>query len=151
MKTIYSYIISAGIVFDNAIINNQSSITDMPPVQFSILASSLKQDMIQNRKKIIEKMVDAILFELERIKEHCNYPSKENLLSATLEQPLHWDPVENFTIGEVESKNSYSEQKFAITDCKHTIGSIFNCYKITHSYQINCYLGSSRCRKIFFV
>ena len=62
MKTTDTYIILAGIIFDNAVINNKNSMIDMPPFQYSILARSLKRDMIQNRKKIIENMVDAILF-----------------------------------------------------------------------------------------
>ena len=52
-------------------------------------------------------MVDAILFELEGIKEYCNIPSKQNLFSATLEESLHWDPVQNFTITEMQSEDSY--------------------------------------------
>ena len=107
-------------------INNEISMTAMPPVQFLILVRSLKRDMIPNRKKIIEKIVDAILFRLEGIKEYCNIPSKENLLRATLDQPLHWDPVEKFTIGEIQSEKRYSEQKFANTNCKNAIDSILN-------------------------
>ena len=50
MKTIDTYIILTGIVFNNAIINSVIAMTDISPVQFSILAKSLIQEMIQTRK-----------------------------------------------------------------------------------------------------
>ena len=50
MKTIDSYIIMTRIIFDNAIIDNNVAMIDMPPVQYSIIAQSLKQELIDNRK-----------------------------------------------------------------------------------------------------
>ena len=51
MKTIDNYIIMAGIIFDNAIVDNDVAMIDMSPVQYPILAQLLKQEMIDNRKK----------------------------------------------------------------------------------------------------
>ena len=66
------------------------------------------------------------MFELEGIEEYRNIPSKENILRATLGQPLHWDPIENFTIGEIQRDNNYSIETFAITNCKNVIDSVLN-------------------------
>ena len=50
MKAIDSFISLSGIVFDNAIVKNEITMTDMPAVQFSVLAKSMVTEMVENRK-----------------------------------------------------------------------------------------------------
>ena len=46
IRTIDSFIITAGIVFDQAIVNEEVAVINMPAVQFSNLAKSMKEEML---------------------------------------------------------------------------------------------------------
>ena len=48
MKTIDSYIIMAAHIFENAIIDNNIALIDMPQVQFSSIAQSVQRKMVTN-------------------------------------------------------------------------------------------------------
>ena len=76
MRAINSFIVMAGIVFDQAIVQQEIAITDMPAVQFSLLAKSMMAEMIMNRRNIVEKTIDAVFLELGDLVETCNMPSK---------------------------------------------------------------------------
>ena len=126
MKAIDSFISLSGIVFDNAIVKNEITMTDMPAVQFSVLAKSMVKEMVENRKKQLEKTIDAVMMELGNSVENCQIPSKDDLMNVTMENQLYWDPVECFTRGENQSEESFKEQLFAIQTCKHAIDSFTN-------------------------
>jgi predicted GIY-YIG superfamily endonuclease len=126
IKTIDAFIIMAGEVFDNAIIKNAIAMTDMPPVQFSLLARSMEDKMIKNRRESLKKTIDAIYIELDELINTCNIPPKEELLNATLNNPCNWDPIASFTKGINQSEESFNEQKFAIQTCIQAIDSITN-------------------------
>jgi predicted GIY-YIG superfamily endonuclease len=126
MRVINSFIVTAGIVFDHAIVHGEIAVTDMPPVQFSLLSQSMQEEMVQNRKCITGKIIDAVFLELDHLVESCNIPCKEELMNATLQNRLDWDPVECFVQGNEQSDGSYIEQKLAISTCKNTIDSYVN-------------------------
>ena len=46
LKIIDSFIVVAGIVLDNAIVKGEIVMTDMPPVQYSILAKSMEEEIV---------------------------------------------------------------------------------------------------------
>ena len=121
MKTICEIIVMAGIVLDSVIIKDEIPISDMPPVQYSILLRSMKEDMVKQRRKCLEEVINAVYLELGNLTTQCNVPSKEQLLNATIANRLHWDPVASFVQGEMQNEDSYNEQKFAIQKCKDTI------------------------------
>ena len=50
MREIYSHIIQAGIVFDKAIVDGEIAMSDMPPVQFSIFAKSMQEELAKERE-----------------------------------------------------------------------------------------------------
>ena len=43
--------------------------------------------------------------------ENCAIPSKEELMNATKDNPLTWDPIGNFTSAEWQPRESFKEQK----------------------------------------
>ena len=131
MRAINSFIVTAGIVFDHAIVRGEIAVTDMPAVQFSLLAQSMQEEMVQNRKCITKKIIDAVFLELDYLVQSCNIPSKEELMNATLQNKLDWDPVECFVQGNEQSDGSYLEQKLAISTCKNTIDSYVNIMEQT--------------------
>ena len=75
---------------------------------------------------MISQTVDAIFLELENMIIPCNIPRKDDLLNSSLELRLDWDPVVNFKKSEMQSEESYIEQKFAIHSCKNAIDAYSN-------------------------
>ena len=126
MRAINSFIVMAGIVFDQAIVQQEIAITDMPAVQFSLLAKSMMAEMIMNRRNIVEKTIDAVFLELGDLVETCNMPSKQELLNVSIENKIEWDPVESFVQGDNQTLESYHEQRVAIETCKKSIDSYVN-------------------------
>ena len=94
MKAIDSFITLSGIVFDNAIVKNEITMTDMPAVQFSVLAKSMAKEMVENQKNQLEKTIDAVLMELGNSVKNCQMPSKDDLMNVTMENQLYSDPEE---------------------------------------------------------
>ena len=70
---------------------------------------------------MIAQTVDAIFLELENMIALCNIPNKNDLSNLSLESHLDWDPVTNFKKNEIQSEESFIEQKFAIKNCKNAI------------------------------
>ena len=121
MKTTCEIIVMAGIVFDSIIIKDEIPITDMPPVQYSILMRSIREDIVKERRLQLENLIDAASLELGSLTVQCNIPSKEQLMKATIDQRVQWNPITSFIQGESQSDDSYLEQKFAIKQCKEAI------------------------------
>ena len=70
--------------------------------------------------------MDSIFLELENMIIPCNIPSKDDLLDSSFELRLDQDPVENFEKSEIQSEESYIEQKFAIEKYKNAIVAYSN-------------------------
>ena len=69
-----------------------------------------------------ENVIDAALKELgESTIIDCDVPTKDDLISATKENPLSWDPVINFSCSEGQPNESFEEQKLAISMCRDSI------------------------------
>lgn len=94
---------------------------EMPAVQLSALLLE-RDDIFESFKKdLTSDVISAALQEIEDAYERCNVPSFEDLTSATLDNPLHWDPVINFTRSPGQSLASFEEQIFAIKTCVESI------------------------------
>ena len=123
MKVLQSFIVMSGDLFDGVIIKNEMSITEMPPVQLSVLNASLEEDKVKYRNDLKKNIVDAIFLELGNMVETCNIPAKEDLYNTSIESSLDWDPVSCFRRNIAQNGDSYTEQKSAITTCKNAIDS----------------------------
>ena len=91
MRTINSYIVTAGIVLDNAIVKNEISMGDMPTVQYLILARSLVTGMIRNCEMYKKRAIDAAFMELGETQTYNSVPSKEQLLASSIQHHCNWD------------------------------------------------------------
>ena len=58
-------------------------------------------------------MIDAYLKEVEFAVIDCNIPSKEELIAATISEPIEQDAIESHTEFFNQSEESYQEQKFS--------------------------------------
>ena len=147
MRAIDSFIISAGIIFDNAIVKNEIAMTDMPAFQYSTLVQSLKDEFVNNRKKVKKNTIDAMYNEMSDLIDRYNIPSKELLLNASIDNDIKWDPVEQFCRSPEQSEESYVEQLIAIKTCKDAIDSIMNFTSqttMTKSVVIRGYPGAGK-------
>ena len=55
MYTLDSFVVSSGDLFDSVIMNDELHISEMPPVQLSMLYASIEEDSVNHRKKHEEK------------------------------------------------------------------------------------------------
>ena len=96
----------------------------MPPVQLSTLLASQEENIVNHRLRLKTDLIEAAFEEQgEESIRYCRIPSKENLLNATAQNPLGWDPVESFHQNALQSQDSFNEQKFAIQTVVETINS----------------------------
>ena len=109
MQVINSYIVISKKLFEIVILHNNLSITDMPPIQHSIIEASNEEEIVIYRKQIKTNIIDAIFTELDDIVESYNILSKENLLNATIPNDLDWDEINSFTKNRNQSDESFSE------------------------------------------
>ena len=65
----------------------------MPPVQLSTLIASKEEEVVAFQEEIKSNVVDAGLKEVEFAVNVCNIPTKEELMGATISDPLDWDAI----------------------------------------------------------
>ena len=125
-RIIDALIIQSGDLFDSVIIKNEIPVNDMPVVQLSALL--LEHDELFDRflKEMKNDIVQAAARELGEAYFRCNVPSHNELLNATKDEPLNWDPVSNFVKSPQQSDASFEEQLFAIRVCVQSIDSYLN-------------------------
>ena len=68
-------------------------------------------------------MVQAKKIELGDAHGRCQLPPLDELLNATIIEPLDWDPIVNFRKTPTQTDASYKEQLLAIKVCVESINS----------------------------
>ena len=87
-RVIDEWIIAAGEPFDSVIVKNSIPISQIPPVQFTSIFSSMDDAVVQFKRKPKSKIIDAAFKELGGATQRCSVPDKEILLSTTKSTPL---------------------------------------------------------------
>ena len=135
-RTIDSWIIHSGDLFDSIIIYNEMLMTEMPAVQLSALLLE-RDDVFELFKNgLISDVIRAAMREIGDANKRCNVPSFEDLSSATLDNPLHWDPVPNFRRSPGQSTSSFEEQKYAVKTCVESIQKYLSVMNVEHVKNI---------------
>ena len=121
-----SWIVQAAELFDSVIIDNELTTADLPAVQQSILFNQINEKNQAFLKDVKSKVIDAALKELgpDTI-QNCQIPTKDELMASTKDNPIEWDPVENFCQNDGQPIQSYTEQKVAVKLCKDAIDNYF--------------------------
>ena len=119
-----SWIVEAAELFDSIIIDDELTISDLPAVQQSALFNEINARNELFLTKVRSKVIDAALREMGNATiENCAIPLKEELMNATKENPINWDPVGNFTRPEWQPIESFDEQKSAIMFCMEAMNN----------------------------
>lgn len=124
------YIIDAWIItvhqlFRQIIVHDEIPVTEIPPVQLSTLISTQEEETSQFYLQLKSDIIEAAFEEIsETMVEKCGVPAKDELLSATLSNPLEWDAVESMSKYDQQSQESYEEQKIAVMTAVDAIDSI---------------------------
>jgi hypothetical protein len=114
-----SWIVQAAEIFDSVIIDNELTTVDLPAVQQSILFNEINEKNQSFLRDVKSKVIDAALKELgQETIENSQIPTKNELMTLTKDNPMEWDPVENFTQNHGQPTQSYTEQKIAVKLCK---------------------------------
>lgn len=117
-----NWIVAAGNLFDDVIINDEIPIYELPPVQLTSLRASIETDIIEHSQKLQSIVIEAALNELgDDTIQQCGIPSKDVLLNVKKDDPLDWDVFSSFVQNERQPTQSYHEQKTAIDFIKRTI------------------------------
>ena len=96
MKTLDTFIVVSGDIFDSFIIEDEIHISEMPPVQLSLLYASVEEDAVKFSNKMKINLIDASFLELRIMKEVCSIPSKEERMNTRIGFDIEWDTVEFF-------------------------------------------------------
>ena len=73
-------------------------------------------------------MIDAALKELgQETIANSRIPTKNELMRSTKDNPIEWDPVENFTQNNGQPTQSYAEQKLAVKFYKDATDDYLRC------------------------
>ena len=122
-RIIDSYVILAGDLFESVIIKNEIPMNEMPAVQLSALLLEQEKIFTQFVSDIKKDIIQAACRELGDAIQRCNVPSTEDLINATTDNPIDWDPISSFTKSDSQSDESFREQQFAIKICVNAIYS----------------------------
>ena len=103
----------------------------MPPALQAALYDSTEEKKVSYFRFRKEKIIKAAQNELQSCNDLFNVPSFEELMNATKENQLEWDPVSNFKRSLHQSEESYNEQLIAV---KHCVSVIDRYCSIEHQY-----------------
>ena len=127
-RVIQAWMVAAGELLDSVIVNDEIPVCDMPSVQQSTLFHNIEESSKDYLLETKSKIINAALKELgSDTIERCNIPSKEELMNATKQNPLPWDPVSNFSQSDGQPDSSFEEQKLAVELCKESISRYLEC------------------------
>ena len=90
LRTLATWVVVAGNLFDQIIVQNELPISEMPPEQISSLFGNNEERIKEYIKEKKMTLINVIVEEIgETVMETCQTPHKENLLSST--KKLHWN------------------------------------------------------------
>ena len=121
-RVIMHWIEVAGEVFDSVILKDEIPMTEMPPVQLTSILAIREEAELMMLKEMKSKLTKA---GLKEIGDHSsfNLPTYDEIMAATKDQPLDWNPVESFRKNPTQSDESFEQQSLAIKVTKQTIDS----------------------------
>lgn len=136
-RVLFDWMILIGDLFDSVIVHDEILVTDMPSVQMTSLLNSKLEELIEQRDKRKRCLVYAAFKELGAEVTQ-QMPTQEELLNATKENPVVWDPIAAFKKSPNQSEESYAEQKLAI---EVAVASIKKAQSLADSHRITKNIG----------
>ena len=76
MQTLDTFKVVSSDIFDSVIIDNELHISEMSPVQLSVLYDYVEEYAVKFRNKMRINVIDAYFLELGIMTEECSIPSK---------------------------------------------------------------------------
>ena len=126
-RVIDFWIITAHKLFYRIIVDDELPISDIPSVQLSSFVSDQIEEILEMAKTTKENLIDAAFREIGlNALMMCNVPTKRELMDATLENPIDWDPVASLRKSPYQSDESFEEQKLAIKTCVDAVDTFAN-------------------------
>ena len=120
----------------------------MPAVQLSSLIAEQEEEINKNYIELKSSLIDATVSEMGIITALLyNIPTKNDLMNASLENPVIWDPIRSYQKNPSQSQESYEEQLFAIKTCIDTINdyrSVISSSSYTKNIGIRGIPGSGK-------
>ena len=93
----------------------------MPPVLLSNLLASNEAKLESHRMTLTESLINAALSAIGDSAISNGVPSKQELQSSSITNPLHWDAVASCHKSNNQSDESYDKQTLAIRTCIDSI------------------------------
>jgi predicted GIY-YIG superfamily endonuclease len=106
-----SYIVMAKTVFDDAILRDELSISELPPFTMASLRAATTAQNEQFWQSTIQSQLQSIFNTLQNTE---GVPSMDNVLQAERRAPLQWSPVNDVIRYEHQSQQSFDEQQIAL-------------------------------------
>lgn len=146
-RVLDSWIIAAYDMFKSVILRNEIPITELPPSLLANLWNAQEEDILEYSDSLRKSLIEAAKKEINDTENNYNIPAKADLLQATKENALDWNPISNFKYIEGRSRESYNEQRHAIVECVKSIdkhANIFNSTSYTKNSGIRGFPGAGK-------
>jgi predicted GIY-YIG superfamily endonuclease len=130
LRTLASWVVVAGNLFDQVIVKDELPISEMPPVQLSTLFGNNEDAIKDHIKERKEVLINAIVEEIGQTTiERCQVPCIEQLKLATKSSPVQWNASECLRRNGNQSLESFEEQTFTIKTCTKAIDKYIDLWE----------------------
>ena len=130
LRTLSSWIVVAGNLFDQVIVKDELPISEMPPVQLSTLFGNDEEAIKNHIKERKEILIKAIVEEIGEVTvQTCQVPSIEELQHAKKSAPIQWNASECLVKNSNQSEQSFDEQIFAVKICTEALDSYIDLWE----------------------
>ena len=130
LRTLSSWIVVAGNLFDQVIVKDELPISEMPPVQLSTLFGNDEEAIKNHIKERKEILIKAIVEKIGEVTvQTCQVPSIEELQHAKKSAPIQWNASECLVKNSNQSEQYFDEQIFAVKICTEAIDSYIDLWE----------------------
>ena len=111
MKRMDEFIVKSDQLIYSVLRDENPPVTEIPPILLTQLYETRKKDLLEFRFKSRKNQIQSMYGPLRDIP---GVPSDEEVLYATKERPIEWNPLEVIKKSPNQSDESYEEQQFAL-------------------------------------
>ena len=111
LRRLDDFVIMSKRLFDSVLLRNEIPIFDIPPCTLTEMLNSVDvglKSFWENKKK------DQLSAIYQAMPDSINIPSKEEVMKCSKNEPVEWEPIDQFTKYDGQSDESYREQLRAV-------------------------------------
>ena len=143
-KKLDTYIVRSDRVLRSMLLEDCLPLLDLPPCMQTQLYTDRQADMESTWNTFRMSQIQSMIEPLRNLQE---IPAEDDVFNATKENPVLWNPLEAIPKLDIQSEESYKEQRFALGLGKRTIDHYLQCFgtkRITKGVLFNGAPGAGK-------